>query len=202
MINRFSRNVRAYGMSKDLICKKGKTKCNNIIKQCKKWSNLMMLQKEPLQIPDHPYKILIVGGSGSGKTNSLFNLISYQPDIDKIYLYAENPHEAKYQLLINKQDSASLKLLLNTQMIWILFICNPVVTNWFIRGKKLNISLVFVSQSYFAVLKNIRLNSKHYLIMKIQNKQEFQQAAFNNSSDIDIIEFINLYKKCTAKPFQ
>ena len=55
------------------------------------------------QIPDHPYRILIVGDLGSGKTNSLFNLISYQPDIDKIHLDAEDPYEAKYQLLINKK---------------------------------------------------------------------------------------------------
>ena len=53
------------------------------------------------QIPDHPYRILIIGGSGSGKTNSLFNLINYQPDIDKMYLYVKDPDEAKYQL-INK----------------------------------------------------------------------------------------------------
>ena len=54
------------------------------------------------QIPDHPYRILIIGGSGSGKTNSLFNLINYQPDIDKMYLYVKDPDEAKYQLLINE----------------------------------------------------------------------------------------------------
>ena len=51
-------------------------------------------------IPDHPYGILIIGGSGSGKTNVLLNLIDKQPDIDKIYLYAKDPHEAKYQHLI------------------------------------------------------------------------------------------------------
>ena len=55
------------------------------------------------KIPDHPYKILIVGGSGSGKTNALLNLINHEPDIDKIYLYAKDPYEAKYQLLINKR---------------------------------------------------------------------------------------------------
>ena len=51
-------------------------------------------------IPDHPYRILIIGGSGSGKTNVLLNLIENQPDIDKIYLYAKDPYEAKYQYLI------------------------------------------------------------------------------------------------------
>ena len=78
---------------------------------------------------------------------------------------------------------------------------NPIVTELFIRGRKLNISLVFITQSYFAVPKNIRLNSTHYFIMKIPNKQELQQIAFNHSSDIDFKDFMNLYKKCTAKPY-
>ena len=59
-------------------------------------------------IPDHPYRILIVGGSGSGKTNSLLNLISNLPDIDKIYLYAKDTYEAKYQNLINKREKVGL----------------------------------------------------------------------------------------------
>ena len=60
-------------------------------------------------IPDHLYKMLIIGGSGSGKTNALFNLINNQPDIDKIYLYAKDPYENKYQFLINKRESIGLK---------------------------------------------------------------------------------------------
>ena len=60
-------------------------------------------------IPDHPYRILIIGGSGSGKTNTLLNLINNQPDIDKIYLYAKDPYEDKYQFLINKRESIGLK---------------------------------------------------------------------------------------------
>ena len=61
------------------------------------------------QIPDHPYGILIIGGYGSGKTNTLLNLINKQPDIDKIYLYAKDPYEAKYQLSINKRETIGLK---------------------------------------------------------------------------------------------
>ena len=57
-------------------------------------------------IPDHPYRILIIGGSGSGKTNALLNLINNQPDIDKIYSYAKDPCKAKYQFLFNKRENA------------------------------------------------------------------------------------------------
>ena len=72
---------------------------------------------------------------------------------------------------------------------------NPIVTEFFIRGRKLNTSLAFVTQSYFAVPKNIRLNSTLYFVMKIPNKRELQQISFNYSSDIDFQDFMNLYKK-------
>ena len=67
---------------------------------------------------------------------------------------------------------------------------NPVVTELFIKGRKLNISLVLVTQSCFAVPKNIRLNSTHYFVMKIPNKREIQQTAFNHSSDIDFQDLL------------
>ena len=59
-------------------------------------------------IPDHPYRILIIGGSGSGKTNLLLNLIEKQPDIDKIHLYAKDPYEAKYQYLSHKGEGVGI----------------------------------------------------------------------------------------------
>ena len=70
----------------------------NIVEHYSKW----------LDIPDHSYRILIVGGSGSGKTNALLNLINNQPDIDKIYLYAKDPYKKKYQYLINKREKVGL----------------------------------------------------------------------------------------------
>ena len=75
------------------------------------------------------------------------------------------------------------------------------MTELFIRGRKPNICLVFIAQSYFAVPKHVRLNSTHYSIMKIPNKRELQQIAFNNSSDIDFKDFMNLYKTFTSKPY-
>ena len=70
------------------------------------------------KIPDHPYRILSFGGSASGKTNSLFNVISHQPDIDKIYLYAKDPFETNHQLLIKKRESTGLNHL-NDSRAWI-----------------------------------------------------------------------------------
>ena len=78
---------------------------------------------------------------------------------------------------------------------------NRIVTELFIRDRKLNIFLVFISQSYFVVPKNIRLNSTHYFFMKISSKWELQQITFNHSSDTDFRDFMNFYKKCTARPY-
>ena len=117
-----------------------------------------------------------------------------------------------------------LKLLLNTQMTWMIFIkilkntiqikykkkliasddmipdmlsnkkLNPIVIQLFLRGRNLNISLVFITQSYFKVPKDVRLNTTHFFIMKITNKRELQEIAYNHSSDIDFKDFMNLYK--------
>ena len=78
---------------------------------------------------------------------------------------------------------------------------NPMVTELFIRSWKLNISVVFITQSDVDVPKNIRLNSMPYFIMKIPNKQELQQISSNNSSDIYFKDFMSLYKKWNAKSY-
>ena len=116
-----------------------------------------------------------------------------------------------------------LKLLLITQIICKMFIrilkntilernikvlivfddkkLNPVVTESFIRGRKLNISIVFITKSYFKVPKQIRLNITHFFVMKIPNNRELQQVALNHSLDIDFKDFIKIYKKYTAEPY-
>ena len=79
---------------------------------------------------------------------------------------------------------------------------NPIVTELFITGRKLNISIVFITQSYFKVPKDVRLNSTHFFIMKIPNKRELQQIALSHSSDIDFKDFMNnIYKKYTKEPY-
>ena len=168
-------------------------------------------------IPDHPYRIFIIGSSGSGKTSALLNLINNQLDIDKIYLYAKDPYEAKYQYLINKREKVGLDHFDDhkTFIEYSNYIqdvykniddynpgkLNPIITELFTRGRKLNISTVFITQSYFKVPKDVRLNSTHFFIMKIPNKRELQQIALNHSSDIDFKDFIKIYKKCTKEPY-
>ena len=188
-------------------------------------------------IPDHPYRILIIGGSGSAKTNALLNLINNQPGIDKIYLYVKDPYDAKYQYLINKREKIGLnyyddpkafmeysndmhnvykniedynprkkrKVLIVFDDIIADMInnkrLNPIVTELFISGRKLNISIVFITQSYFKVPKDVRLNSTHFFIMKIPNKRELQQITLNLLSDIGFKDFIKIFKKYTAEPY-
>ena len=78
---------------------------------------------------------------------------------------------------------------------------NSKVTELFIRGRKLNIFLVFIRPSYFKVPKDVRLNTTHFFITKIPNKRELQQIALNHSSDITTKNFINICKKYTAKQY-
>ena len=155
------------------------------------------------------------------------NLIENQPDIDKIYLYAKDPYEAKYQYLINKREGVSIDHFNNSKAfieysndmhdvyknideynldkenkILIVFDdkiaeskkLNSIVTELFIRGRKLNIFLVFITQSYFKFPKDVRLNTSHFFIAKIPNKRELQHIATNHSSNISTKDFENIYK--------
>ena len=80
-------------------------------------------------------------------------------------------------------------------------VLNSIVTALFIRGRKLNISLVYITQSYFKALKDIRLNTSHFFIAKIRNKTELQQIAINHSSGINTKDFANIYRECTDEPY-
>ena len=76
-----------------------------------------------------------------------------------------------------------------------------IIKELFIRCRKLNISVVFITQSYFSVPKDIRLNSTHYFIMKINNKRELQNIVINHSADIDYKDFMKIYRECTKDRF-
>ena len=78
---------------------------------------------------------------------------------------------------------------------------NPVVNELHITGRKLNISIAFITQSYLKLPKDVRLNSTNFFILKIPNKRELQQIALNHSSDIDFKDFMKIYKNCTTEPY-
>ena len=109
--------------------------------------------------------------------------IEYSNNMADIYKNIDNPNKKRKILII--VDEMIADMLSNKKL-------HPIVMELFIRGRKLNISLAFVKQSYFAVPKDIRLNSMHYFIMKIPNKRELQQIASHNSSDINFRDFMNL----------
>ena len=181
--------------------------------------------------------MLIVRGSGSGKTNALLNLIKeHHGDnpSDKIYLYARDLNEPKYQFLIKKREEVGIKhlkdpksfieysayiddvynniddynpnrkrkmLIVSDDMIADIMTnknFQAIIKELFIRCRKLDISLVFITQSYSSVPKEVRLNSTHYLIMKIHKKRELQQIATNHSADIEYNDFM---KKCTSESY-
>ena len=76
-----------------------------------------------------------------------------------------------------------------------------IIKELLIRCRKLNISLAFITKSHFSVPKDVRLNSTHYWIMKINNKRKLQNIAINHSTDIDYGDFINIYRECTKEPY-
>ena len=191
-------------------------------------------------IPDHPYRILIIGASGSGKTNALLNLIKEQDNfevMDKIYLYAKDLSKPKYKFLIKKFQNTGTKHLKNRNAFiecsntmddvyeningynpsrkrktLIVFddMIADIITNkkfqatikeLFIRCRKINISLVFIAQSYFSVPKDSRLNSIHFLIMNINSRKELQNIANNSSADIDYKDLMKIYRECTKEPY-
>ena len=114
--------------------------------------------------------------------------------MNDIYKNIEDYNPNKKRKILIVFDDTIADMLSNKEL-------NPIVIELFLRGRKLNISIVFVKQSYFTVPKNIRLNSTNYFVMRILSKRELQQIAFNHSSDIDFQDFMNLFKKCTVKPY-
>ena len=120
--------------------------------------------------------------------------IEYSNDMQDIYKNINEYNIDKKREILIVFDDMIADMINNNKL-------NSIVTELFIRGRKLNISLVFITQSYFKVPKDVRLNTTHFFIMKIPNKRELQQIAINHSRDIVFKDFIKIYKKCTNKPY-
>ena len=120
--------------------------------------------------------------------------MEYSNDMQDVYKNIEDYNPIKRRKALIILDDMIADMINNNKL-------NRIVTELFIRGRKLNISIVFITQSYFKVPKDVRLNSAHFFIMKIPNKGELQQIALNHSSDIDFKYFMNIYKKFSIEPY-
>ena len=121
-------------------------------------------------------------------------LMEYSNYMQDVYKNIEDYNPIKKSKILIVFDDMIADMVNNNKL-------NPIVTELFIRGRKRNISIVFITQSYFKVPKDVRLNSTHFFIMKVPNKRKLQQIALNHSSDIDFKYFMNIYKICTAEPY-
>ena len=119
--------------------------------------------------------------------------MDYSNDMHNVYKNIEDYNLNKKRKISIVSDDMITDMINNKKL-------NPIVIELFIRGRKRNISIVFITQSYFKMPKYVRLISTHFFIMKIPNKRELQQTALNHSSDIDFKDFMEIYKKCTAEP--
>ena len=120
--------------------------------------------------------------------------IEYSNDMHDVYKNIDDYNPDKENKILIVFDDMIADMINNKKL-------NSIVIELSIRGRKLNIYLVFITQSYFKVSKNVRLNTTHFFIIKIPNKRELQQIATNHSSDIDFKDFIDIYKKCTDEPY-
>ena len=184
-----------------------------------------------------PFRMLIIGPSGSGKTNVLLHLINNLNPIDKIYLYAKDIHEPKYEYLKNNREQAGIKNLNNPRAFTeysddtddmlddinnynknrykkVLIVFDDIIADieynknfkriikeLFYRARKINVSIVFITQSYFRALKDARLNSTHYILMKIGNKKELKRIAEEKSGHLDYKDFLKIYNYCTKERY-
>ena len=133
-------------------------------------------------------------GVGINHFNDPKAFIEYSNDMQDVYKDVDDYNPDKENKILIVFDDMIPDMINNEKL-------NSIVTELFIRGRKLNISLVFITQSYFKDPKDVRLNTTLIFIMKIPDKRELQQIAINHSSNIDTKGFIKVYKKCTDEPY-
>ena len=194
-------------------------------------------KKSSLEDNDWPFRMLIIGPSRSGKTNTLLHLINDLNPIDKIYLYAKDLYEPKYEYLINKREQAGIKNLndphafieysddmndvlddsnnynkYRDKKVLIVFDdmiadieynknFKRIIKEPFYRARKINVSIVFITQSHFRALKDDGLNSTHYILMKIGNQKELKSISEEKSGHLDYKDFLKMYSYCTKDPY-
>lgn len=195
------------------------------------------MNKNPLA-PQWPFRLLVVGPSGSGKSNLVLNLIVKDLHFDEIYIYAKDLSENKYEFISNffrELESTVKKELKNVKGTGIkdvkiahfsqslndivklnsldpnkqtLIVFDDFVNekdqdkikDLFIRGRKRNASIIYISQSYFSTPKLVRLNSNYIVLFNVNNKREVLKISKTHATRIDTKEFMNIYKSIMKEP--
>ena len=146
-----------------------------------------------LSEPKYKYLIKNRKNAGIKHVNDGNAFIEYSNTMDDVYKNIDDYNPNRRRKILTVLDDMIADIMTNKKF-------QAVIKELFIRCKKINISLVFITQSYFSVPKDVRLNSTHYFIMKIDNKRELQNIAINYPADIDYKDFMNIYKECTKEP--
>ena len=165
----------------------------NLIKNQPDIDKIYLYAKDPYE-KKHQYLINTREKVGLNHFNNPKAFMEYSNDMQGVYKNIEDYNPIKKRKVLIIFDDMIADIIRNNKL-------NPIVTELFIRGRKLNNYIAFITQSYFKVPKDVRLNSTHFFIMKIPNKRELQQIALNHSSDIDFKDFMNIYKKSTEEPY-
>ena len=147
-----------------------------------------------LSEPKYEYLIKKCEDAGIKHVNNPNRFIECSKTIDDVFEDIDNYSPKRDKKVLIVFDDMIANIMINKKF-------HAVIKELFIRCRKLNISLVFITQSYFSVPKDVRLNSTHYLIMKINNKRELQNIAINHSADIDYKDLMKIYRECTKEPF-
>ena len=145
-----------------------------------------------LNEPKYEYLIKKREDAGIKHLNNLTAFIECST-MDDIYENINDYNSNRGRKIIIVFDDMILDIMTNKKF-------QTIIKELFIRCRKLNISFVFITQSYFSVPKNVRLNSTHYLIVKINNERKLQNIAINHSANIDYNDFMKVYRECTKEP--
>ena len=165
----------------------------NLIENQPDIDKIYLYVKDPYE-SKYQYLINKRQGVGINHFNDPKAFIEYSNDMHDVYKNIDEYNPDKENKILILFDDMIADMIHNKKL-------NSIVTKLFDTGRKLNISLVFITQSYFKVPKEVRLNTSHFFIAKISNKRELQQITMNHSSDINTKDFANIYRKCTAEPY-
>ena len=181
-----------------IIGPSGSGKTNALLNLIQKDNNSFIdkiyLHAKHLEETKYQFLIKKRGNAGIKNLNNPNEFIEYSNTMDDVYDNIDDYNPKRKRKVLTVFDDVIADIMASKKF-------QAIIKEFFIRCRKLNISLVFITQSYFSVPKEVRLNLTYYLIMKIHNRRELQQIALNHSADIDCKDFLKIYRNCTKESY-